>query len=63
MNNIFARCYFYPLISSFEPYNTLESSNKNNHPEASKMADNILCLPIFVELDDKQVIDIVNLFL
>lgn len=63
MNNIFARRYFYPLISSFEPYNKLESSAPQNLQIATKMAEEVLCLPIYVELEDKQIIDIVNLFL
>lgn len=60
-HNIYSRRYFYPLISSFEPYNTLESSNPKNLSIATKKAENVLCLPIFVELEDKQVVDIVNL--
>ena len=60
-HNIYSRRYFYPLISSFEPYNTLEGSTPNNLKVAHKAAENVLCLPIFVELEDKQVVDIVNL--
>ncbi|MEA4851984.1 MAG: DegT/DnrJ/EryC1/StrS family aminotransferase [Paludibacter sp.] len=60
-HNIYSRRYFYPLISSFEPYNTLESSAPINLKVAYSTAENVLCLPIFVELEDKQVVDIVNL--
>jgi dTDP-4-amino-4,6-dideoxygalactose transaminase len=60
-HNIYSRRYFYPLISSFEPYNTLESSTPTNLKVAHKAAENVLCLPIFVELEDRQVVDIVNL--
>ena len=42
LHNIYSRRYFYPLISSFEPYNTLDSSTPANLPEATKMADNVL---------------------
>ncbi len=59
-HNIYSRRYFYPLISSFEPYNTLESSTPTNLKVAHKAAENVLCLPIFVELEDKQIIEIVD---
>jgi dTDP-4-amino-4,6-dideoxygalactose transaminase len=49
-NNIFARRYFYPLISSFEPYNQLASATHENLPVAAKAAEEVLCLPIYVEL-------------
>jgi dTDP-4-amino-4,6-dideoxygalactose transaminase len=49
-NNIFGRRYFYPLISSFEPYQELPSASIENLPIANKVALQVLCLPIFVEL-------------
>ncbi len=58
--NIYARKYFYPLISNFEPYNTLESSNPANLKTANKSAEDVLCLPIFVELNNKQIVQIVE---
>jgi len=54
-NNIFARRYFYPLISSFEPYRELPSSSAVNLPIATKVAQEVLCLPIFVELSEVDV--------
>lgn len=60
-NNIFARRYFYPLISNFEPYNKLESSNPDILQIATKVANNVLCLPIFVELQNEEVVSIVNI--
>lgn len=51
-HNIYSRRYFYPLISSFEPYSKLESSNPNNLIIATKVADEVLCLPIYVELEN-----------
>ncbi len=60
MNNIFARRYFYSLISSSEPYNKLESSVPQNLQMATKMAEEVLCLPIYVELSDMQVTQIVE---
>lgn len=50
--NIFTRRYFYPLISDFEPYRDLLSASPNNLPVATKIAKQVLCLPIYVELND-----------
>ena len=54
-NNIFSRRYFYPLISTFEPYNTLPSSNSENLPIATVAAEQVICLPIFVELKEEDI--------
>lgn len=54
-NNIFARRYFYPLISNFEPYNKLESSSTENLPIATIAAEDVLCLPIYVELNNDDI--------
>ena len=51
-NNIYSRRYFYPLISSFSMYRTLDSAHPDNLPIANKIADEILCLPIYAELSD-----------
>lgn len=59
-NNIFARRYFYPLISDFEPYRELPSSAIDNLPVATKAALQVLCLPIYVELLELEVSDICN---
>jgi dTDP-4-amino-4,6-dideoxygalactose transaminase len=60
-NNIHGRRYFYPLISDFEPYKNLPSSDKKNLPFATKFAKQVLCLPIFVELEEKDIKRIVAL--
>ncbi len=49
-NNVFCRRYFYPLISEFEPYENLSSAKKENLPIATEIAQQVLCLPIYVEL-------------
>ena len=49
-NNIFARRYFYPLISHFPTYRNLESSNPENLPVAEIASEQIICLPIYAEL-------------
>ena len=60
-NNIFGRRYFYPLISEFEPYKNLPSAKKENLPIATKIAENVLCLPIFVELEENNIKRIGNI--
>lgn len=45
-NGILGRRYFYPLISEFSTYRGLESSRADNLPNAHKMADSVICLPI-----------------
>lgn len=60
-NNIFARRYFYPLISSFEPYRELPSSSSVNLPIATIVALQVLCLPIFVELDEVDIFRICSI--
>lgn len=50
-NNIFARRYFYPLISQFPMYRALPSASKANLPVASACAEKVLCLPIYPGLD------------
>ncbi len=59
-HNIYSRRYFYPLISNFEPYNKLESSNPQNLQIATQVAEDVLCLPIYVELENQQVEQIID---
>jgi len=50
-NNIFSRRYFYPLISQFPTYRGLPSANAENLPVAEKVTREVLCLPIYPDLD------------
>jgi len=47
---IFARRYFFPLISDFPMYRALPSARKNNLPVATNAANEVLCLPIYPAL-------------
>lgn len=49
-NDIFARRYFYPLISDFPIYRGLESARRANLPVAAEAAGRVLCLPIYPAL-------------
>lgn len=59
-NNIYARRYFYPLISNMPSYRSLPSANKENLPVANKIAEQVLCLPIYGKLALNNVIEITN---
>lgn len=49
-HGIYARRYFYPLVSDFPPYNTDTDNGRNNLPVARAVASRVLCLPIFPDL-------------
>jgi dTDP-4-amino-4,6-dideoxygalactose transaminase len=50
-NGIYARRYFYPLISDFPMYRGLPSAAQSNLPVASKAASEVICLPIYPALE------------
>jgi dTDP-4-amino-4,6-dideoxygalactose transaminase len=54
-NNVYARRYFYPLISDFSMYSDLFSANKENLSVASRVSREVICLPIYPNLDLKTV--------
>lgn len=49
--NILGRRYFYPLISEFSTYRGLPSAAKENLPNAHKMANSVICLPMHHQLE------------
>lgn len=53
--NVLGRRYFYPLISEFSTYRGLESARPENLPEAHKMADTVICLPMHHALTEEEV--------
>jgi dTDP-4-amino-4,6-dideoxygalactose transaminase len=50
-HNIFARRYFYPLISRIPAYRDLPSAAPGHLPVAEKVSREILCLPLYGELE------------
>lgn len=48
---IFARRYFYPLISDLPMYSGLPSAAPGDLPVARRAADQVLCLPLYPDLD------------
>ena len=53
-NNIFARRYFYPLITDFPMYRGMPSAHRENLPVASAAAQKVICLPIYPNLTPEQ---------
>lgn len=60
-NGYYSRKYFYPLISEFPSYKSLESSSPANLPVASGISRQILCLPLYPDLEHKHAEKIVSL--
>lgn len=58
---IHARRYFYPLISSYPMYRSLPSAQASNLPVATAAAEQVLCLPIFPDLEMDVIERITNL--
>lgn len=54
-HNVLGRRYFYPLISTFSTYRGLESAAPKNLPNAHKMADSVICLPMHHELSAEDI--------
>lgn len=49
-NGIFGRRYFFPLISTFSTYRGLPSASPENLPVATRIANEVICLPMHHEL-------------
>ena len=60
-NGIFARRYFYPLISDFPMYSGMLSAAHSNLPIATKAASEVICLPIYPALESNTVNEIIDL--
>lgn len=61
-HNILGRRYFYPLISTFSTYRGLPSASADNLPVATRLANEVICLPMHHELsieDVARVLDVV----
>lgn len=60
---IWGRRYFYPLISDFTTYRGLPSATKENLPVATKMANEVICLPMHHALSDEDIERVINCIL
>lgn len=61
--NVLGRRYFYPLISEFTTYRGLESAKPENLPNAHKLADSVICLPMHHELNQESVEQIIDIII
>lgn len=59
--NIYGRRYFYPLISQFPTYRGLDSAKPGNLPVAEAATKQVLCLPIYPDLEIAKVNEICSI--
>jgi len=60
-HNIHARRYFYPLISDMPMYRGLPSASQKNLAVAESISQQVLCLPIYPDLEISAVDQIINI--
>ena len=60
-HNILGRRYFYPLISTFSTYSGLPSASPDNLPNATRIANEVICLPMHHELTTDDINRIIEL--
>ena len=58
---VYGRRYFFPLISTFSTYRGLESARPENLPNATKIANEVICLPMHHGLSEEDVDRIISL--
>lgn len=59
--SVLGRRYFYPLISEFSTYRGLPSAGKENLPVATRMANEVICLPMHHALTFEDVNKVINI--
>lgn len=62
-NGIYARRYFYPLISDFPMYQGLSSAAHSNLPVARKKSGQVICLPMYSLLEESDQERIISLII
>jgi len=60
LQNVYTRRYFYPLISQFPTYRGLPSADPSNLPIAERVAQEVLCLPMFGDLPENIIESIIS---
>lgn len=60
-HSIFARRYFYPLISEFPMYRGMISAQRSNLPIANAVAEQVICLPIYPSLGNEELSRIISI--
>ena len=59
-DGVLGRRYFYPLISTFSTYRSLPSAGAENLPVATKVANEVICLPMHHHLSDEEIERVLN---
>jgi dTDP-4-amino-4,6-dideoxygalactose transaminase len=59
-HRIHARRYFYPLITEMGPYRDMPELQGKSWPRAQKIASQVICLPIYPDLNDEEMARIVG---
>lgn len=59
-DGVLGRRYFYPLISTFSTYRSLPSAGAENLPVATKVANEVICLPMHHALSDADIERVLN---
>ena len=59
-DNVLGRRYFYPLISTFSTYRGLPSAAPDNLPVATKIANEVICLPMHHDLSEEDINRVLN---
>lgn len=61
-DGVLGRRYFYPLISTFSTYRSLPSAGAENLPVATKVANEVICLPMHHQLTDADIERVLSYF-
>ena len=59
--NYYSRRYFFPLISTFDTYKSMPGAGSENLPVATRIAAQVLCLPVYPDLDMRHVDNIASI--
>ena len=62
-HGVLGRRYFYPLISTFSTYKGLPSASSENLPVATRIANEVICLPMHHGLGEEDVDRVLNVLM
>lgn len=57
---VLGRRYFYPLITTFEPYRDFPTADPKNLPVATDLANRVICLPMHHALTNEDIDRVIN---
>lgn len=61
--NVYGRRYFYPLISTFSTYRGLDSASRSNLPNAYKLSESVICLPMHHTLSKEDIMRVLGVII